>query len=213
MAKGYDKGRSRVVGMQGYVPGPDAVLAKKLGEIVSDLYLATSEDDVKRLWTSAHRLLLTSKADPQRVEAIVKAKRIGALSTLAQELDAASKPSLRRSGAGTEPVVAGLETASAAQPAAPEVRASVSPQAAPSASQQPSSEQLKHAMKAFRKRLKLTRLDDESRLGSRAMTGGRKSSVVAIMPPREYPQAVWDELVRQGRIKPAGNGFYELVGE
>jgi hypothetical protein len=73
------------------------------------------------------------------------------------------------------------------------------------------SDQIKHAMKAFRKRLKLTKLDDESKLGNRAMTGGRHSAVVAIMAPREYPRAVWDELVKQGKLKSSGGGFYELV--
>jgi hypothetical protein len=67
-------------------------------------------------------------------------------------------------------------------------------------------------MKAFRKRLKLTRLDEESKLGrtGNPMSGGKKSGVVAIMPPRDYPQAVWDELVRQGKLRRSG-AFYELV--
>lgn len=75
----------------------------------------------------------------------------------------------------------------------------------------PSPEELKRALKAFRKRLKLTRLDDESRLGNRYVTGGRKSAIAAIMPPREYPKAVWDVLVAQGKLKDTGQGFYELV--
>jgi hypothetical protein len=66
-------------------------------------------------------------------------------------------------------------------------------------------------MKAFRKRLKLTRLDDESRLGSRYVTGGRKSAIAAIMPPREYPREIWDTLVAQGKLRYTGQGFYELV--
>lgn len=70
---------------------------------------------------------------------------------------------------------------------------------------------LKRAMKAFRKRMKLTRLDDESRLGRSPMTGGKSSSVVAILPPRQYAPEVWAELVRQGKLKDTGNGFYELV--
>lgn len=37
-------------------------------------------------------------------------------------------------------------------------------------------EELKKAYQAFKKRLKLTRLDDESRLGHRATTSGGKSS-------------------------------------
>lgn len=70
---------------------------------------------------------------------------------------------------------------------------------------------LKRALKAFRKRLKLTRLNEESKLGRNPLTGGRKSDVVAIMPPRDYPDEVWKELVRLGRLKDAGRGFYELV--
>ncbi len=74
-----------------------------------------------------------------------------------------------------------------------------------------SPEVLKKALKAFRKRLKLTHLNEESKLGGRAMTSGRKSAVVAITPPYQYPREVWEELVRQGKLKPAGSGFYALV--
>lgn len=75
-----------------------------------------------------------------------------------------------------------------------------------------SSEDLKLAFQAFKKRLKATRLDDESRVGHGPMSGGGKSSIVAIIPPNQYPAAVWEELVRQGKLKYAGRGFYELVG-
>lgn len=74
-------------------------------------------------------------------------------------------------------------------------------------------EQLRDALKAFKKRLKLTRLDDESRLGRGAMTKGGRSGVQAIQPPLQYPKAVWDELVRQGRLKYAGHGLYTLGNE
>ena len=70
--------------------------------------------------------------------------------------------------------------------------------------------QLKNALKAFKKRLKLTRLDQESRLGRGAMSSGGRSDIVAISPPTQYPQAVWDELVRQGKLRRAGHGLYEL---
>ncbi len=68
-------------------------------------------------------------------------------------------------------------------------------------------------MKAFRKRLKLTRLNEESKLGRNPLTSGKKSQVVAIMPPRQYPAEVWQELVRQGRLKDTGSGFYELIDD
>jgi hypothetical protein len=71
--------------------------------------------------------------------------------------------------------------------------------------------ELKRAMKAFRKRLKLTKLNEESKLGRNPLTSGKKSDVVAIMPPHQYPDAIWQELVARGRLKDAGNGFYDLA--
>jgi hypothetical protein len=76
----------------------------------------------------------------------------------------------------------------------------------------PSKEELQQAMKAFRKRLKLTRLDDESRLGYGPMTSGGRSGVVAIRPPDQFRQEVWEELAKQGKLKYTGRGLYELVG-
>ena len=72
-------------------------------------------------------------------------------------------------------------------------------------------EELKRALKAFKKRLKLTRLDDESQVGYGPMSGGGGSSIVAITPPNQYPRAEWEELVRQGKLKHAGHGTYESV--
>ncbi len=72
---------------------------------------------------------------------------------------------------------------------------------------------LKNALKAFKKRLKMARLDDESRLGHGPMSSGGHSGIVAIVPPNQYPQAVWDELARQGKLRRAGQGMYELRTE
>jgi len=72
-------------------------------------------------------------------------------------------------------------------------------------------EVLKRALKAFKKRLKLTRLDHESSLGVGPLSGGRPSGIVAITPPNQYPREVWDALVEKGRLKTSGQGQYELV--
>ncbi len=74
----------------------------------------------------------------------------------------------------------------------------------------PTPDDLKKAFKAFKKRLKLTRLDAESSLSGGPM-GGSKHDIVAIVPPNQFQQAVWDLLVKQGKLKPAGHGMYELV--
>jgi hypothetical protein len=78
---------------------------------------------------------------------------------------------------------------------------------------EPTHEELKQALKAFKKRLKLKQLDDESRLGKNPATGGRASGIYAITPPDQFPKTCWDELVKQGKLKKAGPGFYELVSD
>ena len=82
----------------------------------------------------------------------------------------------------------------------------------PSQSPPPTPQDLKAALKAFRKRLKLTQLDDQSRIGRSPMSSGRASGIVAITPPDQFPPAVWEELAKQGKLKPSGQGMYALVG-
>ncbi len=69
-------------------------------------------------------------------------------------------------------------------------------------------EEMKAALKAFHKRLKLARLSDESRLGNRYTSGGRTSKIDAIIPPDQYPPEVWKALAAAGHLKDTGNGFY-----
>jgi hypothetical protein len=75
-----------------------------------------------------------------------------------------------------------------------------------------SPQELKAALKAFRKRLKLTCLDDQSRIGVGPMSSGRKSGIVAIEPPDQFPETVWEELARQGKLIKTSSGLYELAG-
>ena len=74
-----------------------------------------------------------------------------------------------------------------------------------------SDEELRKALKAFKKRLKLTRLDDESHLGHGPMSGGAKERVISIQPPAGFGREIWEELVEKGFLKRDGQGFYELV--
>jgi hypothetical protein len=75
----------------------------------------------------------------------------------------------------------------------------------------PLTPELKLALKAFKKRLKLTRLDAESRLGVGPLSSGATWGIVAIVAPNQYPRSVWDELVKLGKLKNAGQGMYSLV--
>lgn len=82
--------------------------------------------------------------------------------------------------------------------------------AAAPASETIPNETLKAAYVAFKKRWKLTRLDYESRIGRGPLSSGSRSAIVGIEGPREYPRAVWEELVKQGRLKNAGSGLYAM---
>ena len=69
---------------------------------------------------------------------------------------------------------------------------------------------LRKAMRAFRTKLKATQLDEDSRLGVGPLSSD-KGKVDAIEPPRDFPPAVWAELVRRGELKKARGGFLQLA--
>jgi hypothetical protein len=68
----------------------------------------------------------------------------------------------------------------------------------------------RRAMQAFRKRLSLTVLDEDSKLGRGPLSKGG-GAAAAIIPPNDWPEPVWQELVRQGKLRYIGHGFYELT--
>ena len=68
----------------------------------------------------------------------------------------------------------------------------------------------RQAMKAFRKRIKLTRLDHESRLGVGPLTGGKAAEFESILPPHQFPAEVWKALAADGQLVTTGRGFYKL---
>lgn len=70
-------------------------------------------------------------------------------------------------------------------------------------------EELKRAYKAFKKRIKLTRLDDESGLSP----GSKVSRIAGITPPSGFPPGIWEELVAQGKLRREGAGTYSKVQE
>ena len=68
---------------------------------------------------------------------------------------------------------------------------------------------LLEALRAFRKRLKSTRLDEESRLGGRGLSQGRQSGIVGIQLPYGFDQDLWDELIETEKLTPVGRGLYD----
>ncbi len=70
---------------------------------------------------------------------------------------------------------------------------------------------LKRALKAYRKRLKLMRLDDESSGSRNPLSKGESSSILGVRPPEQYPAEIWEFLVAQGKLRDAGGGLLELA--
>ncbi len=71
-------------------------------------------------------------------------------------------------------------------------------------------EDLKKAYKAFKKRLKILQLEEDSRLGHSPLTGA-KNKITAIQPPTGHGREIWAELQEKGYLKSDGGGFYVLV--
>lgn len=136
---------------------------------------------VAESWALAERLLGRLAADPKRLSAVCAARDIDGLDALVSALE--RPPSAR---AGGNPPAPAKDAASELEP------------------------QMEAALRAFRKRLKLTRLSDESRLSGRRLTSGKPSEIDAIIPPAEFPPEVWKALARAGRLKDMEDGFYGL---
>jgi hypothetical protein len=71
-------------------------------------------------------------------------------------------------------------------------------------------EELKKALKAFKKRLKVTQLEEDSRLGHSPLTGA-KTRIVAICPPSGFGREIWEELADKGYLKRERDGLFELA--
>jgi len=80
----------------------------------------------------------------------------------------------------------------------------------PTMGDMPPDAELDRALRAFKKRIKVMRLADESKLGGRQLSGGRKSEIDAIIPPTEFPREVWVALALRGDLRDTGGGFYAL---
>ncbi len=71
---------------------------------------------------------------------------------------------------------------------------------------------LKRAMKAFHRRLDLTRGDDEVSSSRNPLTRGGSSAISGVRPPEKYSDDIWALLVAQGRLAEAGDGVLEPTG-
>lgn len=238
MAKGDPLSAHQERIVKRYYEHRDTSLSHKLGELVSDLYLAIGDPRKSdKLWDAATRMLPKAGANAAQVNRVLATRNLELLAKLVGEIVQA-KPAAGGASSPGSPAVAGPAPSSRApgttsedprshrEPTtdAPEAGAAVtatptSDAATPvtgtspslEAGGAPTPETLKSALKAFRKRLKATQLDEASKLGRSPLSSGRPS-VVAITPPLQFPRAAWDALVAEGKLRRAGGGLYELVG-
>jgi len=174
------------------------------------------------LWGAAHKLLLRTELSAGEAMRIVGSRDLGALRSAITRLrgDGPPEASAASGHHASGDHATGDQAAKRSGDAAADRTAGPTsgPTSRPTGADEPAPtrhepEELRRAMRAFRKRLKLVRLDRESGLGVGPMTGGKQADVDAIMPPREFPVTVWTALVEAGELRPAGRGFYRLASE
>jgi len=85
MAK-QDLNRNQQKIVKRYYDNLDTIVANKLQEQVSDLYLADSEKKSARLWKSVKQQLAKTPADPARVQRVIESQDVQALARLVNEL-------------------------------------------------------------------------------------------------------------------------------
>lgn len=217
-----------------YYDNQDNILSTRLAELVSELWLAEDKKKQTTLWGKAQVALMKLGVDPTKVGTVVKDRDLEALAKLAQQASAgglgdagggAANKGTRGAAPGTVPRDA---PASEHKGATPVDGAPIKARGAKSLSDGRTVGQmradaaaaggydsleeanLKRALKAFRRKLKNYRRDDESRLSRGYTTAGKSSTITAVEAPKEFPGPVWDKLIESGRLKRSGGGTLEL---
>ncbi len=71
-------------------------------------------------------------------------------------------------------------------------------------------EDQKKAFKAFKKRVKMHQLEEDSKLGRSHLTGSH-NQIVAIQPPVGHAREIWQQLVDLKYLVPDGGNFYKVA--
>lgn len=86
-------GQSKIVNR--YYEHLDTIVATRLQELVTDLYLADTDAKQARLWKRAQQQLAKTPADPARCAAIIEGRDTEALAVLVGKLVAGDRGVLR----------------------------------------------------------------------------------------------------------------------
>jgi len=70
-----------------YYDNKDTIMATKLAELVTELYLCTDDKKRTRLWERVLKALANTNVKPERIDAIVDARNIEQLAQLVSKLN------------------------------------------------------------------------------------------------------------------------------
>lgn len=203
MAKDLSDHQQKIV--QRYYEHEKTIRAQKLSDMVAELWLCEDSAKATKLWGRVQVALMKAGCDPTQAAKVAGDRNVEALAELVQSIDAGRGATASTPGEGSS---AGRGVPSVADGRTIEQMQREKFAAAGTDSLDEAN--LKRALRAFRRKLKTLRRNDESQIRGRYVTRGEASSIVAIHPPSEFPAAVWQELVRLGRLKRAGQGTYQL---
>ena len=164
----------------GYKPPASTADPAALIQAAVDLRSTLEATSDGATWGAMQKALLAAKADSEQVARAIMGRDLTTLDAILA-------------------VLQGEEPAAAAEPEVPDEPLPEFP-----------GEQMRDAMKAFRRRVKLTKLDHESKLGRSPLTSGKDADFDSIMPPREFPEDIWKVLVQRGELEQLGYGFYRI---
>lgn len=202
---GYQKGI-----VKRYYEHKETIQANRLSEIVSELWLAEDSAGKSKLWKRAEQILKNAGVKTSTVRQVVGRRDEKMLAELVQQVDAGNAPR-QTEGEGQEGGAADLAPRPVEAPGDRRTVADVvAARAAAKGYDSLEEENLKRALRAFRKKLKALKLEDESRLGNRYVTYGRESNITGIQPPNEFPMTVWNHLADLGRLKRGQKGTFAL---
>lgn len=218
MAKDLSAHQQKIV--KRYYEHHETIQNNKLAELISELWLAEDDKVKTKLWGKAQIALMRLGVDANKVAQVVANQDVTALAALAKTVDASGAAAANQASTSTttgkprsmDPLHQDnyVHPRSVSVSDGRTVKQMMAEKAAASGFDSLEEDNLKRALKAFRKKLKTIKRDDESKLGRGHTTYGRPSAISAITPPREFPDPVWYKLVELGRLKKAGQGTYEL---
>ena len=181
----------------------NAKLLQTLGSLSADIFLEDDPTQLSALWLRASSLLNSLGIDSSTISQLIATHDLNGLNDLIAQLQQkeAEKKRVIKSDlpSGIATSLSDSDLPPLAPPTTPPVYRQLPSPNDPKASLD--KENLKRAMRAFRRRLKIKAEHEDGRGGAQ---------LLAIQPPNQYPKTVWDELVRQGQLLSEGSNFYRL---